>query len=105
MGKKIIEHKILMGKSPGKKSLGTLRICGENNKLDLTQTGCEVGTLTELAQNHVQQQALVLIVLSIWVLLPDSSVSINKLTPTELALCTSQPFCRSTQCNSYSQLK
>ena len=41
-------------------------------KMDLREIGCEDGRWMELAQDHVQWQALVLAVLRLLVLLPES---------------------------------
>jgi hypothetical protein len=39
------------------------------SKINLMEMGCETGRWMELAQDHVQWQALVLAVLNLWVLL------------------------------------
>jgi hypothetical protein len=42
------------------------------SKMDLSEIVCEDGRWMELAQDHVQWQALVLVVLNLQVLLPQS---------------------------------
>jgi len=42
------------------------------SKMDLREIGCEDGRWIELAQDRVQWQALVLVVLNLLVLLPES---------------------------------
>jgi hypothetical protein len=44
--------------------------------MDLRDTGCEDGRWTELAQDRVQWRALVLAVLNLRVLLPESEMAI-----------------------------
>jgi hypothetical protein len=58
------------GETSGKRPLGRPRRREEDNKMILRQIGCEDGRWMELAQDHVQWQALVLAVLNLLVLLP-----------------------------------
>jgi hypothetical protein len=48
------------------------------SKMDLRETGCEDGRWMELAQDRVQWQALVLAVLNLPVLLPESFLELRQ---------------------------
>jgi hypothetical protein len=62
-----------VGKTVGKQSLGGTGRRWENNiKMDLRETGCEDDWSVELAQYHVQWQALLFVVLNLLALLPES---------------------------------
>jgi hypothetical protein len=61
-----------MGKNLRTLPLGKLRGRAENIKMDLRETGCEDVSWMELAEDRVQWRALVLVVLNLGVLLPES---------------------------------
>jgi hypothetical protein len=69
--KKCVQH--LEKKFLGKQPLGRLRSRWEYNiKTDTEERICEDQEWLELAQGHAQWQALVLVVLKFWVVLPES---------------------------------
>jgi hypothetical protein len=58
------------------------------SEVDLRETGCEDGRLMELAQDRVQWRALVLAVLNLRVLLPESLRVSGALFDLEIEGCT-----------------
>jgi hypothetical protein len=68
-----ISYRILEGNPPGKRPLGRSRKRWEDNvKMDLREVGCEDGKWIELALDRVRWWALVLSVLDLRIILPES---------------------------------
>ena len=61
-------HRVLVGKPEGKRSLGRPRRRWEDNiKMDLQEVGGGCGDWMELAQDRDRWQALVSMVMNLWV--------------------------------------
>jgi hypothetical protein len=69
-GETMNTYRILVGKTLGKRPLKTDRKRGDNIKMALRKTGCEVGRWIKLPQDSVKRQALILTVLNRCVIPP-----------------------------------
>jgi hypothetical protein len=76
MGEERYVHRILMGKSEGKRPLGRPRRRWENGiRMDLREIGCRSVDWIQLAQDRDRWRALVNTVMNLRVLVPHSLVS------------------------------